>query len=1216
MPLSGKALATAYVIVRADMSQVSGDVEKGTRTAVDKGARSASGKLKDAITQPLREGFAEGVRQADPGGQAVGGRFRQGVAEKLRGISTDTQKAGAEAGAGIDRGISGKMRDVAQTTAKGGKAAGESFTRGAGGRFAKAGADAGEGFSEAATAATDKGARGLVRSVGGAATKMVGAFAAVEIGERSIEFFKGAIEGASDLSEAGNKLQVLFGPAAPAIQTWAAGAATSLGLSKIAAEDAAATFGVFAQSAGLAGTQSAQFSEKMVGLAGDLASFHNTSPEQAIEAIGAALRGESEPIRQYGILLDDATLRQRALKLGIVDTTKNSLTPQQRVLAAQAEILAQTGAAQGDFARTSSGLANQQRILSAQFTNAQAALGEKLLPVMLTGVSLLNSVVIPAFTGLLGAVSHIPGPVVAAGAALVAIGVAARVGKSALDQISETTKIVGQAMQWMGLRTAEAAVAEGAQATAAEGQVAANDAAAASATRLGSAMGLVAKAGVIAGLAAVKAQVDEAGASFFHAKTDSGSLDSALLHLGQTGEFTGSAIAAFKQGWGPFSQDVHNSGEAIARFGDLAKGAIGGANESFTEMIGRQIDGASRMGQLTAITEQYDASLARLTQGGQGAAAKAVFDQLTKAATDQGVSVDEIRKLFPQYAAAVAAASSAAGGAAAAQKTLAAATGQSAGAAKVAAVTLKDMLNQYPKYKDVVLAAVGATSADSAATKTLTSTQVAAADAAVRHARALDALSDALSASNNKVLDLRGADTAYHAALDSTSQAIKENGRTLDVNTEKGRANRGQLDSLSSAGLTYLGVIEKNNGVGPKFRRTLDQQWAKLRDAALRFGATKTEARKYADQIYATPKALATKVTTPGMDVANKKVRDLKANIDKLGNRALKITVNSDGTFTQGTKIGRAAGGPIPGFSPTPTADNVPVDATAGEHMWSVREVQGAGGHAGVERLRSMARSGRLPRAAGGSITITGSAQVPSARTLNAVVDADMLAAYKAASMGGGGGGPMPKGSGVARWALMMGNALTRMGLPRSLLPNELRQIATESGGNPRAVQGNIGDVNNRSGDLAKGLLQIIGATYRAYHVPGTAWDVFDPWSNMLASLNYQKHRYKGRIAQVVGHGHGYAAGTTNAQPGWQWVGENGRELVHFRGGEDVKTATASRAVVNADDGLVRLHPDTVAHLGSVLAAAMTRQPVVLDGRTITGYVDRSLGRASLSMRG
>jgi hypothetical protein len=97
--------------------------------------------------------------------------------------------------------------------------------------------------------------------------------------------------------------------------------------------------------------------------------------------------------------------------------------------------------------------------------------------------------------------------------------------------------------------------------------------------------------------------------------------------------------------------------------------------------------------------------------------------------------------------------------------------------------------------------------------------------------------------------------------------------------------------------------------------------------------------------------------------------------------------------------------------------------------MWSVREVQGAGGHAGVERLRSMARSGRLPRAAGGSITVKGAAQVPSARTLNAVIDADMLAAYKRAMNGAGGpSGPIPKGAGVARWGPMVHSGAIRAG--------------------------------------------------------------------------------------------------------------------------------------------------------------------------------------------
>ena len=104
-----------------------------------------------------------------------------------------------------------------------------------------------------------------------------------------------------------------------------------------------------------------------VAWASDLASARNTSTADAIQAISAGLRGESEPLRRYGVLLDDATLRQEALGLGIIKTTKEALTPQQKVLAAQSAIFKQTTDAQGDFARTSEGMANSQRTAAAEF---------------------------------------------------------------------------------------------------------------------------------------------------------------------------------------------------------------------------------------------------------------------------------------------------------------------------------------------------------------------------------------------------------------------------------------------------------------------------------------------------------------------------------------------------------------------------------------------------------------------------------------------------------------------------------------------------------------------------------------------------------------------------------------------------------------------------------------------------------------------------------
>lgn len=191
-----------------------------------------------------------------------------------------------------------------------------------------------------------------------------------------------AIKAASDLNETVSKSNVIFGRAAKEVQDFAKTAARSLGQSENQALNAASTFAVFGKSAGLAGQDLSKFAIDFTELASDMASFNNTSPEQAIQAIGAALRGESEPIRQYGVLLSDAVLKQEAMNLGIYDGN-GALTAQQKVLAAQAAIFKQTNDAQGDFARTSDGLANQTKILTAELENAKTKIGESLLPVVL-----------------------------------------------------------------------------------------------------------------------------------------------------------------------------------------------------------------------------------------------------------------------------------------------------------------------------------------------------------------------------------------------------------------------------------------------------------------------------------------------------------------------------------------------------------------------------------------------------------------------------------------------------------------------------------------------------------------------------------------------------------------------------------------------------------------------------------------------------------------
>jgi hypothetical protein len=239
--------------------------------------------------------------------------------------------------------------------------------------------------------------RSFSDKLGGALKKGAIAFAALgaAAGAAAIKIGVDAIGAASDFSEEISKSTELFGEAQKGIQDFAEQAARKLGQTRQEALAAANNFAIFGKAAGLGGEELSTFSTDFVALASDLASFNNTSPEEALQAIGSALRGEAEPIRKYGILLNDATLKQEALTLGIIKNTKQALTPQQKVLAAQAAIYKQSTAAQGDFERTSGGLANKQRILKATIEDLKIELGTALLPIALEVFTFFADKVVP-----------------------------------------------------------------------------------------------------------------------------------------------------------------------------------------------------------------------------------------------------------------------------------------------------------------------------------------------------------------------------------------------------------------------------------------------------------------------------------------------------------------------------------------------------------------------------------------------------------------------------------------------------------------------------------------------------------------------------------------------------------------------------------------------------------------------------------------------------
>ncbi|MFL2062877.1 phage tail protein [Latilactobacillus sakei] len=141
---------------------------------------------------------------------------------------------------------------------------------------------------------------------------------------------------------------------------------------------------------------------------------------------------------------------------------------------------------------------------------------------------------------------------------------------------------------------------------------------------------------------------------------------------------------------------------------------------------------------------------------------------------------------------------------------------------------------------------------------------------------------------------------------------------------------------------------------------------------------------------------------------------------------------------------------------------------------------------------------------------------------------------------------PEPSGSGIKRWAGVIRKALSKNSLPTNGAYTNawLRQVQTESGGNEHAIQGDIGDINNKTGNLAQGLLQVIPPTFRANKFPGHG-NILKGYDNALAAIHYAKGRYGSDMLGVIGRGHGYANGGPIFKHGLYEMGEgNNQEMV------------------------------------------------------------------------
>jgi len=220
-------------------------------------------------------------------------------------------------------------------------------------------------------------------------------FAATQLGS----FAKDTVMAASSMAESLSKVNVVFGEGAAEVIKFGENAAQNLGISNQAALEAAGTYGNLFQAFGLGQGEAQKMSTTLVQLASDMASFNNTSVDDAILALRSGLSGETEPLKRFGVALSEVRLKEEALRMGLIKTMSGTLPVAIKSQAAYSLILKDTALSQGDYARTADGTANTMKTLAARFADTKVAIGNALMPAFRGLLKLLN-LLIPVLQGI------------------------------------------------------------------------------------------------------------------------------------------------------------------------------------------------------------------------------------------------------------------------------------------------------------------------------------------------------------------------------------------------------------------------------------------------------------------------------------------------------------------------------------------------------------------------------------------------------------------------------------------------------------------------------------------------------------------------------------------------------------------------------------------------------------------------------------------------
>jgi TP901 family phage tail tape measure protein len=367
--------------------------------------------------------------------------------------------------------------------------------------------------------------------------------------------------------------------------------------------------------------------------------------------------------------------------------------------------------------------------------------------------------------------------------------------------------------------------------------------------------------------------------------------------------------------------DVDSLGSALDQMLDM-----GFTDKFLTDPLGGMLPGVTTY--IEVVEDRFkslDDTLSQMASGGNAEAAAKAFDVIEKAAGEQGYTVEQLMGLFPQY---------------------------------------KDALIGVEKEADKT---ADVTDDTASAIDTLAASTAEGTDSTEEYTDALKELVDQQLEASGAVLDTRQAQRDYQAAIDDAATALKKNGETLDKHTEKGRENADALDGIAKAGLDVIESQKKQGKSADVLKGTMKNTRQEFINTATDMGMSEDAAKDLADQMNLIPKNLDVDVAVH-TSAAHAAINELIRKAGSLRN-ALVVSAGGPRPSAPGVELPTKAGGGAISGPGTGTSDSVAALLSNGEHVWTAAEVQQAGGHGAVARMRAAVRGGLLRLASGGPVS-------------------------------------------------------------------------------------------------------------------------------------------------------------------------------------------------------------------------------------------------------